>query len=76
MTRYFVTAWCDRLNFAQCEVEAESAEGALAKLLDERQAQRPGHNKVKTEPEHRRQRNRRHRIFSRRPSLQNWRGLF
>jgi hypothetical protein len=31
MTRYFVTAWCDRPFYAQCEVEADSPEEALAK---------------------------------------------
>lgn len=31
MTRYFVTAWCDRPFFAQCEVEAETPQEALAK---------------------------------------------
>jgi hypothetical protein len=30
LTRYFVTAWCDRPFFAQCEVEAETPEKALA----------------------------------------------
>lgn len=31
MTRYFITAWCDRVFYAQCEVDAETAEEALAK---------------------------------------------
>jgi hypothetical protein len=31
MTTYFVTAWCDRLFTAQCEVEAETPQEALAK---------------------------------------------
>ena len=30
MTRYFITAWCDRPFFAQCEVDADTAEQALA----------------------------------------------
>ena len=30
MTRYFITAWCDRPFFAQCEVEADTPEDALA----------------------------------------------
>lgn len=34
MTRYFVTAWCDRLFTAKCEVEAESPEDALTKARD------------------------------------------
>ena len=29
MTTYFVTAWCDRLFTAQCEVEAETPQEAL-----------------------------------------------
>jgi hypothetical protein len=31
MTKYSVTAWCDRPFYAQCEVEADSPEEALAK---------------------------------------------
>jgi hypothetical protein len=31
MTRYFITAWCDRPFFAQCEVDADTPEEALAK---------------------------------------------
>ena len=34
MTRYSVTAWCDRLFTARCEVEAESPEDALTKARD------------------------------------------
>jgi hypothetical protein len=34
MTRYFVTAWCERPFFAQCKVEAESAQAALAKARE------------------------------------------
>jgi hypothetical protein len=34
MTRYFVTAWCDRPFYAQCEVEANSPEEALAKARE------------------------------------------
>jgi hypothetical protein len=34
MTRYFVTAWCDRPFYAQCEVEAETPQEALAKARD------------------------------------------
>jgi hypothetical protein len=29
MTRYFITAWCDRPFFAQCEVDADTPEQAL-----------------------------------------------
>ena len=31
MTRYLVTAWCDRPFFARCEVDAETPQAALAK---------------------------------------------
>lgn len=34
MTRYFVTAWCDRPFYAQCEVEADTPEEALAKARE------------------------------------------
>lgn len=38
-SHYFVTAWCDRPYYAQCEVQANSPEEALAKariaILDE-----------------------------------------
>ncbi|MFO0958254.1 MAG: hypothetical protein U0800_12645 [Isosphaeraceae bacterium] len=34
MTRYFLTAWCDRPFYAQCEVEANSPEEALAKARE------------------------------------------
>jgi hypothetical protein len=31
MTRYTVTAWCDRPFYAKCEIEAETPQEALAK---------------------------------------------
>ena len=34
MTRYFITAWCDRPFFARCEVEADTPEEALAHARD------------------------------------------
>ncbi|MCE9565992.1 MAG: hypothetical protein K8U57_28545 [Planctomycetes bacterium] len=34
MTRYFITAWCDRPFYAQCEVDADTPEEALAKARE------------------------------------------
>jgi|SRR5579883_992957 len=34
MTRYFITAWCDRPFYAQCEVEASTPEEALVKARE------------------------------------------
>jgi hypothetical protein len=34
MTRYFITAWCDRPFFAQCEVDAGTPEEALAQARE------------------------------------------
>ncbi len=34
MTRYFITAWCDRPFFAQCDVEANTPEEALARARE------------------------------------------
>jgi len=34
MTRYFVTAWCDRPFYAQCDVDAATPQEALAKVRE------------------------------------------
>jgi hypothetical protein len=34
MTRYFVTAWCDRPFYAQCEVHSATPQEALAKARE------------------------------------------
>jgi hypothetical protein len=31
MTRYLITAWCDRPFYAQCEIDADTPQQALAK---------------------------------------------
>ena len=34
MTRYFVTAWCDRPFYARCEVDATTPQEALTKARE------------------------------------------